>query len=200
MKNRILVFSLVFLLGMFAGFILGIKIDQGQDEKKQIITAETIFDKVASKGVLVTQSAYLNQDVDIEIDNGSDWSNFWWGHKITAESLVRVDLGVDLAQIKKEDISINPVAKTICIKLADPIINSIAIEGDVEMRVSSGILKIIFASDNNEDYNLATARIKEEAQKAIKENTKLFSETKIKAYEILSFLFADIGYQVSCSN
>lgn len=200
MKNKILIFPLVFILGMFAGFILATKLEQNQNSKKQVITSETVFDRVSSKGVLVTQSAYLNQDVDIEVDNGSDWSNFWWGHKITAESLVRVDLGVDLAQIKKEDISINSASKTICIKLADPIINSTAIEGDVEMRVSSGILKIIFASDNNEDYNLATSRIKEEAQKAVKDNTKLLSETKTKAYEILSFLFADTGYQVKCSD
>ncbi|MFA5249203.1 MAG: DUF4230 domain-containing protein [Candidatus Paceibacterota bacterium] len=198
-KNKIITFSLVFILGMFAGFALGVGFGQGQNNKKEVITAQTVFDRVSSRGFLVTKSAYLDQNIDIEIDNGSDWSNFWWGHKITAEALVRVDLGVDLAQVKKEDISIDPAAKTICIKLPDPAVNSIVIEGDINTRISSGILKKLFASDSNEDYNLATAQLREKTRTAVEGNAELLSETKISAYDLLSFLFSDTGYLLKCS-
>ena len=159
-----------------------------------IVNSQSIVNRISDTGILVTKTVYLDQEVTIEIDNGSDWSNFWWGQEIIASALVKSNIGVDLSGITEDDIIVDEKSKIIEIKLPDAYILSTSIDGDIDVEVKNGVFKGIFDKDNNEDYSLAIIEIKNAAEKTINSESEILIEARSSTIDILNLIITDTGY------
>jgi hypothetical protein len=191
-----LICSLIgFLLGTVAGLIIGIKVIRPSGEK-EVVSSTVVLDRLQEQSFLVTRSVLTDQEVEIEIDQGSAWSNFWWGHEITAKALIQTDLGVDLSKLTEEDIIVDKSNKEITLNLPDAEIYNISLNSDIEVSTKSGLLKYIFDSDDNEDYNLALDELSTQTEEAIGQDTKLLAEAQSSALSTLQVLLKDTDYEV----
>ncbi|MBN2015704.1 DUF4230 domain-containing protein [Candidatus Dojkabacteria bacterium] len=193
--TTIISFLFGFLIGVSAGLVIGIKVTK-QSTERQLVSSTVVLDKIKDQSFLVTRTIVTEQSTTINIDQGSAWSNFWWGHEITAEGLMQVDIGVDLGTITEGDIRINNENKVIEINLPDAEIYNTSLEGSIDVSTKSGILKKLFASDDNEDYNLAMSELAKQAEDSINSNEELLSEAKASALSTLQAIFKDTGYSV----
>jgi len=135
------VLVLIFIIGI-AGFILGFYLSN--TNKTITVTAEEILERISDKYFVVTKSLLLDEETQIDIDQGSGWSNLLWGQKITANAKINIDVGVDLTQLTKEDIDINNFTKTISMNLPHATILNSNVIGKFNIKSKDGILKKIF--------------------------------------------------------
>lgn len=194
MKKIIITFIISFLIGTLFGVFLGVSFTQ--DNRKEVIETTTVLERIKGRSFLVTRSVIVNQKVNINIDQGSAWSNFWWGHEIIATGLIQVDLGVDLSKLDEENIIVNQTTKTIKLDLPEAEIYSSQLQGNINVETKSGILKRILKNDKDEDYNLALNELSQQSEDDIKENNELFEEVQLSTINALQGIFQDTGYTV----
>lgn len=195
---RYLIIALLFLLiGVIVGLGGGVRFLCPKYDQEQItITPQTIMQELADQSFLITKSVILLEEVEIDVDKGSDWSNFWWGHEITASAPVTVDLGIDLNKLSSNDISVNQTNKTITFYLPPAEIYNSSLAGDIEVSTKSGILKKLLDSDDNEDYNLALKELTQQAEKAVKDNDHLLEVAQEDAQKTFEMLLKDLEYTI----
>lgn len=160
------------------------------------ITTRTIVDKITDTGILTAKSIYTTEKTIIEIDTDTAWNKFWWGQTISAEALVRTDVGVDLTAIEEDNITIDNENKTITIKLPEAEIINISLDSEITVVTEKGILEKLFNTDNNKDYNLAMEALKDQARVAVEENSELFTEAQQSTGDILESLLKDLDYKI----
>lgn len=186
-----------FLAGTIAGLIIGIKISKrSQDSQKEIVSSTVILEKIQDQAFLVTRTIITDQEVKMEIDQGSAWSNFWWGHKIKAEGTVQVDVGIDLSSLREEDIEVDNEGKTIKINLPSAEVYDSSLEGEIDVTTKSGVLYKLLSTDTNEDYNLAMERLTSQAEEAVNQNEDLLQEAQSSALSTLQVILKDTGYTI----
>ncbi len=161
------------------------------------VSTQAILQSVSAQGFLITQTVISSQDVTYTVDQGSDWSNFWWGHEITAEATMQSHIGIDLSQMSEKDVVADSRTKTVCFRYPTPEIKETVIIGDIEVMTKSGILKKLLASDTNNDYNIALAQLKTNAQKAAATLPNMSGEAFANADKVLSFIVSETGYRVA---
>lgn len=166
-----------------------------KNKDEAAVTSHTIVDKISNKGILITKSVNSEESVTISVNNNSTWDSIWWGHEIEASSMVRTDLGVDLSKVTESDIEIDEENKIVYIKLPDVEINTVSLDGPIEVETTSGILKAVLDSDTDEDYNTAIDEIKKQAKTNAESNTELLEETKTSVIDILNVIISDTGYR-----
>ncbi len=193
--TSIIALTIGFFLGVTIGTIIGIKINK-ENTEKQIINSTVILERIKEHSFLITHTVITEQSSEIIIDQGSAWSNFWWGHEITAEGLMQVDIGVDLSQLTSEDLTINTSNRTIKINVPDAEIYNVSLNGDIEVSTKSGILKKLLAEDENEDYNLALEELSSKAQEAIEQDSDIMQESKSSTLSTLQVILHDTGYTI----
>jgi len=184
-----------FLAGNISGLIIGTKINK-ENTNETTIESTLILERLKEQSFLITRSVISNEEVTITIDQSSPWSNFWWGHEITAKGLIQTDIGTDLSKISENNIDFNHSNKTISISLPDPEIYNTSLKGDIEVTTKSGLLKKLLSSDSNEDYNLALNELSSQAEASINSNQDLFNEASDESIIILNYLFQDTGYTI----
>lgn len=203
MKNKklisiIIIISLIsFILGTSFGTLITSKFLINSDNNKEIISSTVILNKVKDQSFLITRTVITDEKSTIFIDQGSDWSNFWWSHEITAEALMQIDIGVDFTKIEEKDISIDNNKKEIRINLPLSEIYNISLEGDIEVATKSGILKKLLASDDNEDYNLALSELNKKAEYSVVNNEEIIKEAQLSALSYLQIILKDTGYSIT---
>jgi hypothetical protein len=185
------------LLGVIIGLVIGIKVNSKQNNKVEKITSTTVLTRINDQAFLVSKSIISDQTVQIKVDQGSSWSNFWWGHEITAEAYIQVDLGTDFSKITESDIQIDDQNKTIKIKLPESQVYNSSLKSDIQVSTKSGILKKLFASDTNQDYNLALSELTKQAESAVKQDNDLLKDAKNASLNTLQAIFKDTGYTIS---
>lgn len=189
------------LLGMLAGTVLGFVIcnwsrntkDSGEEMK---VTQTTVLEKLQDQAFLVTRTVIADQQVEINIDQGSAWSNFWWGHEVVAEAKMQVDIGVDFLEVEKGDVSVDKSKKIIKIDLPNGEIYNTSVASKIEIETKSGVLKKILDNDKEEDFNLALSALTEAAEDSVSGDVKLMNEAEKAAFKILQSIFKDTGYKV----
>jgi hypothetical protein len=196
MKRTLLliIILIVLLIGIFLSGIFFEKYTSNPARQK--LTSVMVVDRINEEAFLITRSVYLDQDIEIVVDAGSDWSNFWWGQTLKAQALVKVSLGVDLQNVTPDQIKVNEQEKIITIDLPEPSIISKEIIGDIEVDNQQGLLKLLFDNDTNKDYNLAYSELTNQAEKAVEQKEELFMESKTEALKILELIFNDTGYSL----
>jgi hypothetical protein len=183
-------FNVVFLLvGIIIGLLVGWFFFSPKTQEKEVITSRTVLEKVSTKGMLVTQSVIVDQKAIIKVDQGSEWSNFWWGYEVNARANMKVDVGVDLSKLREDDIIVNSLEKTVCFRYPNAEITSVTIEGDIEAETKSGILKRIIDSNSTRDYNLALNKLKEEVSKNVESQDEIMKNARNAADNSLAILF-----------
>lgn len=184
-----------FLLGTIFGIVIGTKINS--DNRRELVSSTVVLDKLHEQSFLVTRTLVTDQEMTIEIDYDSPWSQFFWGHQVTANGIMQVDLGVDLSKLGEDDIEVDHDSKTIKISLPDTEVYETSLEGPIEVSTKSGIFKKLFDSNDNEDYNLALSELKKQAETSTTEDEELMSEAQSSALSTLQAIFKDTGYTVS---
>jgi hypothetical protein len=186
-------FSLILLILM--GVFL-INRFSGNNSQTNEINSQIIIDKITDQYFIVTKTIFIDEETEIIVDEGSGWSNFWWGSTINAEGLIRVDLGVDMNKLTKEDISLDHQNKKITIILPETEILDSSLEGEIEVNSSKGVFRRFFGSDQNEDYNQALSALTEEAENAVRKDEELFTEAREDSKKFIEILLDEFGYEV----
>lgn len=183
-------------VGLF-GFLLGRYVFPDDSRAEERVSSNTLVKEVTAQGFLVTQTIVAEQKVSYTVDNGSDWSNFWWGHEVTARATMQTTYGVDLGKLKESDIYVNDANKTVCFAYPANEIKSIALAGEIEVATKSGIFKKLFSSDTNGDYNRAFELLRNEAQRSVGLIESLPKDSYAQADKTLSLLLVKTGYEVA---
>jgi hypothetical protein len=197
--------GIIIFIIFIGGFALGlstyyfIAVRNNHKSKPEVeITRDTIVHRVSEQGFLVTRVAVLDQEVEIKVNDDSSWSKFWWGHEVTAEAQMQVDMGVDLSNISKKEIQINEETKEIQIDIPEAEIYNISLKDeDIEIATKSGVLKKIFDNNKEEDFNLALQELEESTLENISSNEEMLNEAQKSAKEIIKTLFTDTNYTVN---
>jgi len=189
---------LLIIVAIIAGsFVGGILYDQHSQAVKSVDSL-VILNKIEDEASLITKSIYINQKSVITVDQGSDWSNFWWGQTLTAEALMKVDVGVDYKKLSQTDIQVDQSQKVISITLPKSEVLNVAVDGKINVQNQAGLLKAIF-SDTNSDYNKALDQLKTDATTAVEQNTDLMTSAKTDSVSIIQLVLKDTGYTVKVS-
>lgn len=197
LKNILIIVLIVVAVGI-STFLAGQAFQRSSERqmREQTITAQTIVNRIQEQAFLVTKTVYIDQQSEIVIDRGSDWSNFWWGQTITAEGLIRTDVGVDLSKLTSENVKVDHEQKTITIQLPAAEILDSSLSGEIEVVTKSGILKKLLLNDANADYNLALSQLTTDAMTAVNADETLFVEARNTTINMLELLLAETGYEV----
>ncbi len=197
--NKLLILVIMTLLVVIVGllsFVLGTV--YGQNKAAEVkLTSQSIYERINNEAVLQTKSIYLNQKSTIKIDQGSDWSNFWWGQTIDAEALMKITAGVDLKEVKEADITVDSANKKIFIKLPDAKVLETLPQGDIRVTAKNGVLKMLLANDPNSDYNQAVTQLKADAAFAVNAKPEILVDAKAETGKIITFLLKDSGYTIN---
>lgn len=184
-KTLILISVLVILSG---GIFIGYKIFSPQKKLQVTINSQVILSALKKEGFLVSQTYVFDQKVEIENSSGSGWKDIFWSQKITALAKMKVSSGVDLRKLTDQDIEITN--RTITIFLPPIERHSTELMGDINLINKQGLLKKLF--DNDDGYNLAYERLREESEKAAsskelrqeaEENTKIEIEKLLRFFD-----------------
>ncbi len=160
------------------------------------VTSRTILDKITDQYFVVTKTVVVDQESTIKVDQGSEWSNFLWGQTIKAEGLIRVDVGVDLAKLKEEDIIVDKESKTVKIKIPKATILDASQFGDIEVESKSGVLKYLLNNNPNEDHNQALGQLIEDAKVSVQTDDKVFSEARNNSVNLIKLIIEELGYKL----
>lgn len=143
-------------------------------EEKITVDSQVILAKLQSEGFLISQTYVFNQKVDIEKSSGSEWKDIFWGQRITASGNMKVSSGVDLRKLGDKNIEVSHSKITVYLPSIE--VQSIELAGDLLVINKQGLFKKVFDSDDG--YNMAYARLREEAKKAAQAQ-----ELKVEAEE-----------------
>lgn len=200
MRTRVMIFGFGLFLVIClvtTAFIGGIFFLQGRgDGETREVTSQTIVEKISDEAFLVTKSVFADEQVTIDIDQGSEWSNFWWGQEITAEGLVRIDVGVDYKKIEEGDIEVDHGDKKITIDMPTAEVLDASVMGDIEVEATSGLLRRLLDNDPTRDHNLASAELIRSAQDSLTINEAIYEEAQADSAAFLQVLLRETGYEV----
>lgn len=198
--NRVLaifgIFGLLMclLISVFASGVFWL--ENQSDESQREITSRMVVEKISDQSFLVSKTVFLDEQVIIEVDQGSNWSNFWWGQQISAEGLVRIDVGVDYSKLTEEDITVDPDNKNVIIDLPEAEILDASVQGPIEVESNNGILRQLLDNDPTRDHNLAAGELIVEAEASLLQNNSVFDEAELDAVNFLKLVLADLDYEV----
>jgi hypothetical protein len=160
------------------------------------VTARTILDRIESRYVVVTHTAYLNQQSTIRVDQGSTWSNLLWGQSIEAEGVIRLDVGVDLTGLTEADIAIDSLNRRVTVDVPPADIVGAAQFGDIEVKTTQGILKYVFANQPHDDHNRALSQLIADAKTALREDPSVFEAARASSLKILRLVVESLDYEL----
>jgi hypothetical protein len=166
-KTNIIIFILfIFVVGIILGSYISLP--------QQKVNSQIIYEKLQSQGFLVTQNYIFEQKIEIDNTSGQTWKDIFWGQKIQANALMKVNLGVDLQQLTENDIKLTKNKLTI--KLPQIQIHSTELISDINLENQQGILKLLL--DRDDGYNQALSLLKENAELSAKD-AKIIAETRL---------------------
>lgn len=149
---------LMALLGGF-GFYAGWKVARPAEYTRNV-DAQVILTALRDRGFLVTQTYIFDQPVTIEKTSGSALKDFFFGQTITARGAMEVNMGIDLANVTSNDVTINE--DVITIKIPEASLFNVRLVGPVEVENSQGILKRLL--QNEDGYNEALSELSKIAE------------------------------------
>jgi hypothetical protein len=188
----------MFSLALLIGIVAAVTRPKAGPETK--VTAQTILDRIADRYVVVTKTAYVNQQSEIKIDQGSRWSNLLWGQTVKARGIIKIDIGVDLSNLTEEDIAVDNRARQVFIDIPNADIIGGAQYGDIEVESKQGVLKYIFDNDPNEDHNRALEQMIGDAKTAVRGDKALFASARQDSIGILRLVVESLGYELTLND
>lgn len=148
--------ALLFALGVYAGFRIFSPPPEPETDATFILTA------LHDRGFLVTQTYVFDQPVRIERGTGSAFKDLFFGQTITARGTMEVNLGIDLASVTAEDVSVGE--GRVGVRIPKASLFNARLVGPLEVKNDRGVLKRLLEEDDG--YNVALAELVKEAEAA----------------------------------
>jgi hypothetical protein len=114
------------------------------------------------RGFLVTQTYVFDTPVTIERSTGSAFKDFFLGQTIEARGTMEVNLGIDLAAVGEDDVTLDETAGTVTVHIPHASLFNTRLVGPIEVKNRQGILKRIFDADDG--YNEAFTQLSKTAE------------------------------------
>ena len=190
--------GIVLIIGIImgvGGYFYGKSVSEDQTPTIEV-TPHVILEKITDQYFVVTKTLFLDEEILIEADQGSDWNNLLWGQSIVAEGTVRVDVGVDMNKLEESDIEVNETTKTITLDLPEAEILDASLNSDLIIDTKNGILKAIFDNNQGEDYNRAVTEMLNIAKKGVEEDKELLNDAQIESIKLITIILNDLDYTV----
>lgn len=162
MKIYLLLAAFVVTLGL--GAYISYRIFRPPTVAETKVTAQVILTALRDRGFLVTQTYVFDEPVTIEKKSGSAFKDFFYGQKITARGAMEVNLGIDLAKVLSDDITIE--GDTVIVSIPGASIFNVRLVGPLDVKNAQGILKRLL--ENDDGYNEAQAELSRLAEETAK--------------------------------
>jgi len=175
----------------------------GKDRAKvaaPAVTSQIIVDKISDQSFLVTKTLFLDTKAEITVRDDSGFKGFFVGQKISAQGVVRVDVGEDLKKLSPEDVVIDRQNKKISVYLAGAEVLDSSIFGDIKIENKKGLwtnVKDLFKDDKSFEYNLSANELVAQANFAAKDQG-FFDEADKATADFVSYVVLGLlpDYQI----
>lgn len=156
-KGWALISLLILMLGV--GVYIGWKIGTPSVEQRNV-TATVILTALRDRGFLVTQTYVFDAPVTIEKTSGSAFKDFFFGQTITARGAMEVNIGIDLAKVTTDDVSI--ANDTVTVRVPKASLFNVRLVGPIDVQNKQGLLKRVL--QNEDGYNEALGELSRVAE------------------------------------
>ncbi len=161
-----LIISLVIALAILSSLIFGVVAGRiwlsPSSSMRTVVNSQTILTALRDQGFLVTQTFIFDQPVTIERTTGSAFRDFFVGQTVEARGTMEANLGIDLARLQAEDITLS--ATEIVVRIPAPTLFNTRRIGPIEVKNTQGLLKRLLEPDDG--YNLALAELTRATEEA----------------------------------
>lgn len=124
--------------------------------------ATVILTALRDRGFLVTETYVFDEPVTIDRSTGNALKDFFVGETITARGAMQANLGIDLASIGADDVTVTD--GSITVRIPQATLLDVSPVGPLEVNNDRGVLKRLFSADDG--YNVALAELSKQAQAA----------------------------------
>ncbi|HZJ41026.1 MAG TPA: DUF4230 domain-containing protein [Candidatus Saccharimonadales bacterium] len=196
----ILVALLLFLATFFYGRYVGKKVATTMFQAP-VVNSQTILDRITNQYFLVTKTVFVNSKAEIETPKNNDWTDLFTGKKITVNGLVRIDVGVEMKNMRQENINVDSQNKIVTISLPHAEILDASLSGELDINEDKAVVekfKDIFKNTQNEDYNLAMQTVIDNAKSQVMANEDIFNQARLDSLKLVELIVSGMldGYQV----
>lgn len=191
---------LIFIATFFYGRHVGKKVAT-EALREPVVSSQTILDKITDQYFLVTKTVFVNSRAEIETPKNDNWTDLFTGKKITVNGLVRIDVGLEMKNMRAENIKVNSRDKVVEISLPQAEILDASLSGELDISLDKAVierLKDIFKNTQNEDYNLAMITLIDSAKKQVIANEDIFNQARLDSLRLVELIVSEMldGYQV----
>lgn len=192
------------MMALIALILTGIFLINWISQPKEVVEvtevdSRTVIEEISDQYFVVTKTLLLNEEVEIVVDEGSSWSNIWWGDQINAEADMRVDIGVDMTDLTDEDINIDQESRVITINVPDAEVLTVSLNGEIEVTSEKGIIRRFFQNDSNRDYNLALEQLRNEASESALSREDVVVQAQEDSVRVLDLIIENLDYELEIS-
>jgi hypothetical protein len=174
----------IFGIGLWAGY----RLFAPASVQTERVNAQIILTALHDRGFLVTQTYLFDTPVSIDRSTGSAFKDFFFGQTIEARGTMEVNLGIDLSRVSTDDVTVDPNAGTVTVRIPKATLFNSRLVGPIELKNKEGILKRLLNSDDG--YNDALAKLSQAAEEAANRQ-ELLDRANERAKEDVSRL---LGY------
>ncbi len=191
---------LIFIATFFYGRYVGKKVAT-EALREPVVSSQTILDKITDQYFLVTKTVFVNSRAEIETPKNDNWTDLFTGKKITVNGLVRIDVGLEMKNMRAENIKVNSRDKVVEISLPQAEILDASLSGELDISLDKAVverLKDIFKNTQNEDYNLAMITLIDSAKNQVIANEDIFNQARLDSLRLVELIVSEMldGYQV----
>lgn len=200
----ILFFVVIFFLILLAVFFYGRhqgKVAAELEYRPPIVNSQVILERITNQYFLVTKTVFVNSKAEIETPKNNDWTDLFTGKKLTVLGLIRVDVGVDMKNMRLENILVDSRNKIVTVSLPHAEILDSSLSGELDLVADKSIvekLKGLFKDTQNEDYNLALTTLIANANSQVIADETIFNSAREDSAKLVHLIVASMleDYQV----
>lgn len=192
----LILFASVFFYGRYIGKKLASSASQAP-----VVNSQTILDRITSQYFLVTKTVFVDSKAEIETPKNNNWTDLFTGKKITVSGLIRVDVGVEMKNMRQESITVDYRNKIVTISLPHAEILDASLSGELDVTQDKAVVekfKDIFKNTQNDDYNLAMQTVIDNAKSQVLANEDIFNQARFDSLKLVELIVSGMldGYQV----
>lgn len=194
--TALLILVAVFFYGRYQGKKLGIA-----ESKPPVVNSQVILDRITNQYFLVTKTVFVNSLAEIDTPRNNNWTDLFTGKKITVLGLIRIDVGVDMKNMRLENIVVDSKNKIVTISLPHSEILDSSLSGELNVVADKSILEKIkgfFKNTQNEDYNLALKTLIDSANSQVTADESIFESARTDSVKLVTLIVKSMlsDYQV----
>ena len=192
----LLILVAVFFYGRYQGIAAA-----NSKNKPSIVNSQVILEQITNQYFLVTKTVFLNSKAEIDTPKNNDWTDLFTGKKLTVMGLIRVDVGVDMKNMRPENIVVDSQKKLVTINLPHAEILDSSLSGELDFAVDKSIvekLKGLLKNTQNDDYNLALMTLIESANSQVSADESIFNSAREDSVKLVQLIVSGMlkDYQV----